>query len=81
MRAMKKTVLYATPPRRFGRLEWRLEVWDAEDGGRKIVPTWRTLSNARWSLPAEHAGEWPKGLFQLCADHVSALAAAVEGRS
>jgi len=75
-----RTVLYATPPRRFGRLEWRLEVWDAE-GVRHIVPTWRTLSNSRWRLPAEHAGDWPKGLFQLCADHVSALAAALEGRS
>jgi hypothetical protein len=75
-----RTVLYATPPRRFGRLEWRLEVWDAADG-RQIIPTWRKLAAARWSLPAEHAGEWPKGLFQLCADHVCQLAAAVEGRS
>ena len=75
-----RTVLYATPARRFGRLEWRLEVWDAE-GERRIVPTWRSLSSPRWNLPAEHAGDWPKGLFQLCADHVSALAAAVEGRS
>jgi hypothetical protein len=75
-----RTVLYATPPRRLGRLEWRLEVWDTE-GERHIVPTWRTLKDARWSLPAEHAGDWPKGLFQLCAAHVSALAAALEGRS
>lgn len=73
-----KTVIYATNEKRFGRLEWRLEVWEADgDRPRSIIPVWRKLSEPRWRLPAECAGEWPKGLFLLATENVLALADAM----
>ncbi len=49
-----RTVIYATDPQRFGRTEWRLEVWESsDDSPRIIVPVFRGLSETRWRLPAE----------------------------
>lgn len=75
-----RTVLFATAPQRFGRNEWRLEVLEAAgDMPRMIVPVFRRLSETRWRLPAEYAGEWPKSLFKLAAENVCALADAIRG--
>lgn len=76
-----RTVLYATEPQRFGRHEWRLEVWETDSGRpRSIVPVFRGLSETRWRLPAEHAGDWPKSLFRMATENVCQLADAVRGR-
>ncbi len=61
-----RTVIYATDPQRFGRTEWRLEVWESSD-------------ETRWRLPAEHAGDWPKSLFKLAVENVIKLADALRG--
>lgn len=75
-----RTVLYATSPQRFGRNEWRLEVWEADgDSPRAIVPVFRALSESRWRLPAEHVGDWPKSLFKLATENVCHLADAIRG--
>jgi hypothetical protein len=75
-----RTVIYATDPQRFGRTEWRLEVWESsDDSPRIIVPVFRGLSETRWRLPAEHAGDWPKSLFKLAVENVIKLADALRG--
>lgn len=75
-----RTVLFATAPQRFGRNEWRLEVWEADaDSERAIVPTFRRLNETRWNMPGEFAGEWPKSLFKLATENVCQLADALRG--